>query len=132
MAKEITTTKAPQPIGPYSQAVLIENLRLLFSAGQIGADPATGEIVPGGIEEQTRRALENLRGVIEAAGGSLEGIVKTTIYLASMGDFPKVNSIYGNYFAKGPYPARSTVEVAALPKGALVEIDAVALIPRKR
>jgi 2-iminobutanoate/2-iminopropanoate deaminase len=132
MAKEIETKKAPEPIGPYSQAVFIEDLGLLFTAGQIGIDPATGGMVPGGLEEEARRVLENLRAVIEAAGGTIECVVRTTIYLKNMADFAKVNSVYGSYFVKKPYPARTTVEVASLPKGALVEIDAMALIPRRK
>jgi 2-iminobutanoate/2-iminopropanoate deaminase len=129
---EIGTGNAPKPIGPYSQAVLVKGQGLLFTAGQIGLDPATGEMVSGGVEEQAHRVLENLKAIIEAANGTLEDVVKTTIYLKNMGDFSKVNTVYASYFATRPYPARSTVEVASLPKGALVEIDAVALIRLKK
>jgi 2-iminobutanoate/2-iminopropanoate deaminase len=129
MLKEIVTDRAPRPIGPYSQAVIGEGRRLLFTAGQIALDVDTGNIVSGGIEEQTRRVLDNLRAVIEEAGGKMEGVIKTTIFLAHMSDFPQVNAVYETYFRKPPYPARSTVEVAALPRGALVEVDAVVVLP---
>ncbi|MFQ6103041.1 MAG: RidA family protein [Candidatus Glassbacteria bacterium] len=123
------TDKAPAPIGPYSQAICLEEEGLLFTAGQIAIDPGTGQMVAGGIEEQTRMVLENLKAVIKAAGSDTGKTVKTTIYLKNMDDFPKVNAIYETYFSRQPYPARSTVEVASLPKGALVEIDAVVKIP---
>ena len=126
--KAIASDKAPTPIGPYSQAVFLEEEGLLFTAGQIALDPETGQMVPGTIEEQTRIVLENLKVVIEAAGGTMGDIVKTTIYLQDMSDFQKVNAIYETYFMEPPYPARSTVQVASLPKGALVEIDAVVKI----
>ncbi len=123
--KVIHTDKAPKAIGPYSQAIRAD--AMVFTAGQIGLDPATMELVSGGVEEQTRQALNNLRNVLEAAGSSLAQVVKTTVFLQDMNDFPKMNAIYAEYFAENP-PARSTVAVAALPKGALVEIEATALI----
>ncbi len=123
--KLIHTEKAPRAIGPYSQAVQIDTL--VFTAGQIGLEPATMEIVPGGIEAQTRQALNNLSYVLEAAGSGLNYVVKTTVFLQSMNDFPVMNAIYAEYFPENP-PARSTVAVAALPKGALVEVEAVALL----
>ncbi len=123
--KVIQTDKAPQAIGPYSQAIRTESM--IYTAGQIGLEPATGELVAGGVEEQTRQVLNNLRSVLEAAGSSLEHVVKTTVFLKDMNDFTKMNSIYAEYFGENP-PARSTIAVAGLPKGGLVEIEAVALI----
>ena len=127
--KIIQTEKAPKAIGPYSQAIQIESL--VFTAGQIGLDPATSEFVKGGMEEQTRQVLTNLRNVLEAAGSGLNYVVKTTVFLKDMNDFPKMNAIYAEFFS-GAYPARSTVAVAALPKGALVEIEAIALLAPSR
>lgn len=121
----IHTGDAPEAIGPYSQAVRAGPW--LFTAGQIGLDPATGEFVGPDVGSQARRAMENLRAVLEEAGGSLDDVVKTTIFLADMGDFGTVNEIYGSYL-EPPYPARSTVAAAALPKGARVEIEVVARI----
>ena len=121
----IKTEKAPQAIGPYSQAVRVGNT--LYTSGQIPAEPETGKIVEGGIESQTRQALENLKAVLEAAGGSLDRVVKTTLFIKDMNDFQVINKIYGEYF-KEPYPARSCVEVARLPKDVQVEIEAVALL----
>ena len=121
--KVVLTTKAPQPIGPYSQAVSAGGL--LFVSGNIPLN-AAGQLVEGGIEAQTKQVMENLKAVVEAAGGSLGCVVKTTIFLKSMNDFPKVNAVYGEYFKKDP-PARSTIEVARLPKDVLVEIEAVAV-----
>jgi len=118
----ISTDKAPQAIGTYSQAVRHQDL--VFISGQIPLDPASMEVVPGGIEAQITRVFENLSAVCEAAGGSLDEIVKLTIYLTDMGDFPQVNSIMGQYFTT-PYPARAAVEVSALPKGVNVEMDAI-------
>jgi len=117
------TDRAPEAIGPYSQAVEVEGF--LFTAGQIGLVPGTGEFVGEGVEAQARQALENLSAILVAAGLSFRDVVKTTVYLANMDEFPKVNAVYGNYFEE-PYPARSTVAAAALPKGARVEIDVVA------
>jgi 2-iminobutanoate/2-iminopropanoate deaminase len=121
----IVTDKAPAAIGPYSQAVKTGNL--LFCSGQIPLIPETGEMISGTIEEETARVMENLGSVLEAAGIGFEKVVKTTIYLTDMSDFPKVNHIYGSYFPTTK-PARVTVAVAALPRGAKVEIDAVAKI----
>lgn len=122
--KIVTAEKAPRAIGPYSQAICTEHL--LFSAGQIGLDPVTMELVEGGIEEQTRQALTNLRNILECADSGLNYIVKTTVFLQSMDDFSAMNKIYAEFFPENP-PARSTVAVAALPKGALVEIECMAL-----
>ena len=122
----IATDRAPAAVGPYSQAVRIGNL--VYTAGQIPLDPATGKLVEGGIEAQTRRALQNLQAVLEAAGTSLGDVVKTTVFLQDMGDFGAMNGVYAQFFGGRP-PARSAVEVAALPLGAQVEIEAVALIP---
>jgi 2-iminobutanoate/2-iminopropanoate deaminase len=117
---------APRAIGPYSQA--IRSGGLVFCSGQIGLDPATGEMVGAGdVRAQARRVMENLGAVLLAAGASWETVVKTTIYLADLSDFGAVNEIYGGYFASSP-PARATVQVAGLPRGALVEIDAVAAL----
>lgn len=125
MSKKIINTKeAPAAIGPYSQAVT--GAGLIFVSGQIPLDPETGEISGGNIKEQTDRVMKNLDAVITAGGSDLSKVLKTTIYLASMDDFPIVNDIYGSYFDNNP-PARATVEVSRLPKGVLVEIDAVAL-----
>ena len=118
----ITTDKAPQAIGTYSQAVRHQGL--VFISGQIPLDPESMEIVPGGIEAQIRRVFDNLSAVCTAAGGSLDDIVKLTIFLTDMGDFPQVNTIMGQYFGT-PYPARAAVEVAGLPKGVSVEMDAI-------
>lgn len=123
--KVVQTEKAPKAIGPYSQAICTDSM--VYTAGQIALDPATMELVAGGVEEQTRQVLTNLRNVLEAAGSSLEHVVKTTVFLQDMADFPKMNAIYAEYFAENP-PARSTVAVAALPKGGLVEIEAVAIL----
>ncbi|HEY6014542.1 MAG TPA: RidA family protein [Candidatus Limnocylindrales bacterium] len=121
--RAISTTGAPAAIGPYSQAIATEGL--LFTAGQAALDPATGQLVEGGIEPETERVLANLTSVLDAAGCSWGDVVKTTIFLVDMADFATVNAIYGRYMSDPP-PARSTVAVAALPKGARVEIEAVA------
>ncbi len=120
----IHTDQAPAAVGPYSQAVRVGDW--VFTAGQIGIDPATGQLQEG-LEAQTRQIMANLQAVLQAAGTSLEAVVKTTIYLTNMADFAQVNAIYGEYFPQSP-PARSTVAVAALPLGALVEIDVVAVV----
>ena len=119
----ISTSAAPGAIGPYSQAIGIDGL--VFCSGQIPLDPATGDVVPGGIEEQTRQVMENIRGVLAAAGSAFERIVKTTIFLADMNDFAKVNTIYAEYFPADP-PARSTVQVARLPRDVRVEVEVIA------
>jgi len=120
----ITTTGAPGAVGPYSQAIGIGDL--VFCSGQIGLDPATGNLVEGGIEAQTERVLKNLTAVLDAAGLGFADVVKTTIFLADIEDFATVNGIYGTYMPDPP-PARSTFAVAALPKGAIVEIEAIAV-----
>lgn len=122
----IHTAEAPAAIGPYSQAIRMGNL--VFTSGQIALDPETGQLVSGGIEVQTHRVLKNLGAVLDAAGLDFTSVVKTTVFLKDMGHFPVVNAIYAEYFqAKdGPAPARSTVEVARLPKDVLVEIEAIA------
>jgi 2-iminobutanoate/2-iminopropanoate deaminase len=122
----ISTQDAPAAIGPYSQAVRIGNF--LYTSGQVALDPASGAVVAGGITEQTTRVVENLKAVLTAAGASLAQVVKTTVFLKNMGDFAAMNEIYGRYFAgQGVVaPARSTVEVARLPKDALVEIEVIA------
>lgn len=122
--KIIHTEKAPEAIGPYSQAVRTECM--VYTAGQIGLDPATMEIVSGGVEAETRQVLNNLKQVLEAANSGLNYVVKTTVFLRDMADFPKMNTVYAEFFSENP-PARSTVAVAALPKGVAVEIEAVAL-----
>jgi 2-iminobutanoate/2-iminopropanoate deaminase len=119
----IETSGAPRAIGPYSQAIRAGEL--LFLSGQIPLDPATGELVGGGIDEQTRRVLDNLGAVLAAAGASFSDVVKTTIYLVDLAEFSAVNAIYASYFA-APAPARATLQVAALPRGARVEIEAIA------
>jgi len=123
--RQITTDKAPSAIGPYSQAVIANGL--LFTAGQIALDPVAGQIVPGGIVEQTERVMENLSAVLAAAGVGWQDVVKTTVYLHDLSHFPTVNEIYGRWLGEAR-PARSTVQVPALPRGALVEIDAIAVV----
>jgi 2-iminobutanoate/2-iminopropanoate deaminase len=123
MRETVKTGKAPAAIGPYSQAV--RSGGYLFCSGQIPLDPATGKMVEGGIEAQTERVLRNLDAVLEAGGASLAEVVKTTVYLADLSDFPAMNAVYGKFFPENP-PARATVQVAKLPAGALVEIDAIA------
>jgi 2-iminobutanoate/2-iminopropanoate deaminase len=124
----IKTDKAPQAIGPYSQG--IHAGQFVFTAGQIGIDPPTGEIVPGGIEAETRQIFRNLQNILAEAGSSLDRIVKTTVFLRDMGDFARMNAVYAEFFS-GDFPARSTVQAAALPKGAAVEIEAVAITGRQ-
>lgn len=125
----ISSPNAPAAIGPYSQAVASGDW--LFLSGQIPLDPATGELVSGDIEVETRRVLDNLSFVLQAAGASFADLVKTTIYLTNLGDFAAVNRVYAERFGDSP-PARATVQVAALPKGARVEIDGIARIPNER
>ena len=126
--KQISTTHAPAAIGPYSQGIVANGF--LFTAGQIALDPATGKIVDGGIVEQTERVMQNLQQVLEAASVSWKDVVKTTIYLHDISHFPAVNEIYGKWLGDAR-PARSTVQVPGLPRGALVEIDAVAVVASK-
>ncbi len=125
MRKIVATTKAPAAIGPYSQANIVGNL--VFTSGQIPLVPETGEIVAGGVEEQAKQVFENLKAVLEEAGSGLDKVLKTTCFLQSMDDFATVNGVYSQYFT-GDYPSRSAIEVAKLPKGALVEIEAIAYI----
>ena len=122
----IATDKAPAAVGPYSQGIQVGDF--MFTAGQLGMDPATGKLVEGGIEAQTRQALANLSAVLEAAGTSLAHVIKTTVFLQDIGDFQAMNGVYAQFFTADP-PARSAVQVAALPLGGLVEIEAVAAIP---
>jgi 2-iminobutanoate/2-iminopropanoate deaminase len=123
MKKIISTSEAPGAIGPYSQAA--RSGRLLFCSGQIPLDPKTGELVQGDIAAQTRRVLDNIAAILRAEGLTFDHVVKTTIFLTNLGDFQTVNEIYGSYFKQDP-PARSTVQVSALPKGANVEIEVIA------
>ena len=121
--KAISTINAPAAIGPYSQAIYVGNL--VYTSGQIPIDPATGIIVEGGIKEQTRQSLTNVKAILESAGLAMGNVVKTTVFLADMNDFAEMNSVYAEFFAE-PYPARSAVAVKTLPKGALVEIEVIA------
>jgi 2-iminobutanoate/2-iminopropanoate deaminase len=123
--KVITSNKAPKALGPYS--VAIRTGELVFASGQLGLDPATGNLVPGGIETETRQALSNIRNVLEDAGSGIDLVVKTIVFMKNMAEFPKMNAIYAEFFPENP-PARSTVEVAALPKNGTVEIEAIAII----
>ena len=123
--KIIQTNKAPQAIGPYSQAVRTGNM--VYTAGQIGLDPATMEIISGGVEAETRQALNNLKQVLEAANSGLSYVVKTTVFLRDIADFPKMNAVYAEFFPENP-PARSTVAVASLPKNVAVEIETIAMV----
>lgn len=124
--REVRTDEAPAPVGPYSQAVV--HAGLVFASGQIALDPTTGEIVPGEIEQQTERVIENLSHVLAAAGSDLGQVLKTTVYLIDLGLFPRMNAVYAKHFDSIPAPARATVEVSALPLGAAVEIDAIACV----
>jgi len=123
MKKVISTTKAPAAIGPYSQAIQVGNL--VYTSGQIPIDPATGVFVEGGIREQTRQSLLNVKAILEEAGLTMSDVVKTTVFMADMNDFADMNAVYAEFFAEH-YPARSAVAVKMLPKGALVEIEVVA------
>jgi 2-iminobutanoate/2-iminopropanoate deaminase len=122
----IASEQAPKAVGPYSQAVRVGNL--VFLSGQIPLDPLSGHLVEGGIQHQTERVLENIRAVLEGAGLTFENVVKTTVYLKNLTDFVPMNEIYAKYFQSNP-PARSTVEVARLPRDVSVEIDAIAVVP---
>jgi 2-iminobutanoate/2-iminopropanoate deaminase len=121
----INTDKAPKAIGPYSRAIRVGDF--VFCSGQVGIDPATGKLVDGGIETETRRVLLNLSAVLEAAGSSLSRVVKTTVFIVNMDESPKMNAVYAGFFPSAP-PARSTVQVARLPAGACVEIEAIAVV----
>jgi len=126
MSREIIHTRhAPAAIGPYSQAV--KHGQMVFLSGQIPLDPATGEVVPGGIEAQARRAFDNLKAVVEAAGGTLDNVVRLGLYLTDLTQFTTVNAVMAEYFT-APYPARSTIEVAGLPKGVPFEVDAILVL----
>ncbi len=124
--KIITTDQAPKAIGPYSAGVSTGHL--VFTAGQLGIEPDTGELAQGGVQEQTRQALNNLKAVLEAAGSKLSLVIKTTVFLQDIGEFGLMNEVYSTFFTEN-FPARSAFQVAALPKGAAVEIEAVALLP---
>jgi 2-iminobutanoate/2-iminopropanoate deaminase len=121
--KVISTKKAPAAIGPYSQAIQVGNL--VYTSGQIPIDPSTGAFVEGGIKEQTRQSLTNVKSILEEAGLSMSNVVKTTVFLTDMNDFADMNAVYSDFFSE-PYPARSAVAVKTLPKGALLEIEVVA------
>jgi 2-iminobutanoate/2-iminopropanoate deaminase len=123
--KIVSTEKAPKAIGPYSVAV--KSGAFVFSAGQVGLDPVTNNIVTGGIEAETRQALTNVANILEAAGSDLQHVLKTTVFLKDINDFAKMNAIYGEFFKENP-PARSALQVAALPKNAMVEIETVAVV----
>ncbi len=123
----VKTDKAPEAIGPYSQGVIADSTRLVFTAGQIPLDAKTGYPVRTDIEVQTRQVIENLKGVLEAAGTGLDRVIKTTVFLKSMDDFPRMNRVYEKYFGNNP-PARSAVEVSRLPKDALIEMECVAVV----
>lgn len=124
--KIVHPENGPKAVGPYSLGVQAGHL--VFTAGQVGIIPATGEIIDGGVEAETRQALENVKAILEAAGTSLANVVKTTVFLRDINDFNKMNAIYGPFFPENP-PARSAIQVAALPRGAAVEIESVALVP---
>jgi len=125
MREVIATNDGPKAIGPYSQAIKANGF--VFVSGQVALDPATQQVVPGDVAAQTERALQNLAGILKAAGTSLDRAVKTTVFLKNMSDFGAMNDVYGRHFTQAP-PARSTVEVARLPKDVLVEIDVIALV----
>lgn len=125
MKKVIATDRAPKAIGPYSQAIVANGMA--FLSGQIPLDPATNQMVEGPIEVQTERVLENLKGLLEACGSSLDRVIKTTVFLKDMGEFTKMNEVYGRYFTADP-PARATVEAARLPRDVKVEIECIALV----
>ena len=125
MREVVTSDRGPRPIGPYSQAIKVNGL--LFVSGQVALDPKTNEFLVGDIAKQTERVLENLKGIVEGAGSKLSHVVKTTVFLKNMNDFAAMNEVYARYFSAAP-PARSTVEVARLPKDALVEMEVIATI----
>ena len=124
--KIIQSSQAPIPVGPYNQAVIVG--RLVYLSGQIPINPATNELVPGDIADQTEQVLKNIKAVLQQAGSSLAEVVKTTVFLKNMNDFSKMNEVYAKYFSLDIAPARSTIEVARLPKDALVEIEVVAIL----
>ena len=124
MRDVIATAQAPQAIGPYSQAIRAQGL--IFTSGQVAIDPATQQVISGDVSAQTDRVLKNLAGILKASGSTMERVLRCTVFLKNMGDFSAMNEVYGRYFKQAP-PARSTVEVARLPKDVLVEIDVIAL-----
>jgi 2-iminobutanoate/2-iminopropanoate deaminase len=130
MQRRVHTDNAPAAIGPYSQAIVINSF--VFAAGQIPINPATHKLVEGGIEEQTRQVLDNVKAVLEAAGSSLRSVVKTTVFLTYLGNFAAMNAIYAEYFNADPPPARSTVQVADLPLGAMIEIECIAALEQEQ
>jgi len=121
----VLSDRGPKPIGPYSQAVRVNGF--LYVSGQIALDPKTGEMTAGNIAQQTERTMENVKGIVEAAGAKMAHVIKTTVFLKNMSDFAAMNEVYGRYFSAAP-PARSTVEVARLPKDALVEVEVIAVL----
>ncbi len=123
--KEVFSKNAPAVVGPYSQAIITDSF--VFCSGQIGVNPKTGDFVGNTVEEQTKQVMKNLQQVLKEAGVGIEDIIKTTVYLLNMSEFVKMNEVYAEFFQK-PYPARATIEVSALPKGALVEIECIAVI----
>ncbi len=123
--ESILAEKAPKPIGPYSAGIRLDTL--VFTAGQLGIDRATGELAPGGIEAETRQALLNVKNILESGGSSLDLVVKTTVFMRDLGEFGRMNAVYAEFFPQQP-PARSTVQVAALPKGGAVEIEAIGVV----
>lgn len=124
--KTVSTEKAPAAIGPYSQANIYGDM--VFTSGQVPLNPATGEIVGANIEEQTRQVFTNIKAILEAAGTSLDKVLKTTVFIKDMNDFGKLNEVYAEFFTEGSYPSRSAVEVARLPKDVLVEIETIAYL----
>lgn len=126
MRKIVSTNKAPGAIGPYSQANIFGNL--VFTSGQVPIVPETGEIIAGGIEEQTKQSLNNVKAILEEAGSSMNKVLKTTVFIKNMDDFAKMNKVYAEFFTEGSYPSRSAVEVARLPKDVLVEIEVIATL----
>ncbi len=125
MKKIIFTDKAPAPIGPYNQAILVGNT--LYTSGQIAINPSTGELVLDSIEQETKQVMENMKAVLEAADMTFENVIKTTIFIMNMGDFAKINAVYGTYFDEKTAPARETVQVACLPKNVNIEISMLAI-----
>lgn len=123
--EQISSEKAPKALGPYSAGIRMGNL--IFTAGQLGIIPSTGEFAPGGVEEETFQALENIAAILAATGASMSQVVKTTVFLRDMNDFSQMNNVYAKFFT-APFPARSTVQVAALPKGGAVEIEVIAVM----
>ncbi len=127
MREVIKTSSAPAAIGPYSQGIRVSAAKMLFTAGQVPLDPASGQMVTGDIKAQTRRVLENVKAILHAAGASFENVVKTTVFMTDLSEFAAMNEVYAEFFTANP-PARSTVEVRALPRGAKVEIETMAVL----